>query len=94
MDLEIEALNLVAKLNSEYFDRIPEPEPGCVVTPLMFWSTGDAFGINLMDIPIWDSENDDRGFATGEIKEPLELYVRRAVQEIATALNAFDWTKP
>jgi len=71
-----EAEALVAKLNNEIYEQTE----GNIEDALTYRSAGNGQVINFSDVPMWDSENDERDEVvdTGEL-EPIEPFLRAKI---------------
>lgn len=90
--------NIVAGLNAKIFAHlegrgiIPEHLGNCFT----FEGNGEWQAIKFMDMPLWDSESDERDDHPDheEVKEDLEVHVLRVAQALLKSLGSLSLEPP
>lgn len=73
----IELLRAVASIESDIYDLIENDEQ----VYLLIESSSFACRVSFLGIHLWDSENDERCFDDEKGYEPLEPFLRKAINK-------------
>ena len=76
---------VVSKLNEEISDALPLDCPWFIYLSAI--SDGWVTVIEFMDIPIWNSDDDERHWFNDEDREDLETFVRREMNYLLNILK-------
>lgn len=86
--------NIVAGLNAKMFDHLEKrsanPEHSNFFT---FEGNGDWQAVKFLDMPLWDSENDERlndPDPETDCKESLDVYVLRVAQALLKSIGTLE----
>lgn len=85
--------SIVAGLNAKMFDHLEKrsanPEHSNFFT---FEGNGEWQAVKFLDMPLWDSENDERPDDPkgDDFKESLEVYVLRVAQALLKSIGTLE----
>lgn len=75
-----EVEQLILKLNREFYDQTSGEREYMVYQPFSAVLCGEVQAINMFDVPLWNSDDDERNVIDHEF-EPLEKFTRREAQK-------------
>lgn len=77
----------VGKLNDEVYAQT-EPSPaGITLRPFRWMSCGESQAVTFLSLPVWDSEEDERGELSPGRLESIEKFVRRETKGIIDTIK-------